>query len=188
MTTRYVKTEAGRQAIRDRAQALSRPARNLLLIIDGQRPGAEWVGLVHGSTLADLQQLVDGGLVEARGTGSAQAVAPAPAVEPSVPPLAAGTEPEPVAAEPVATVLPDETAPLPERLQAVGYRHLYDTMTAQARPLLGLIKGYRKVLEVEKCGGPDELRALAMRFIEDVRAAQGPGPAYRLTEDLCRPS
>ena len=189
MTTRYVKTETGRQAIRERAQALSRPARNLLLIIDGQRPGSEWVGLVNGSTLADLQQLIDGGMVEAARSGSS--AAPPPGTLP--PPAATPPSDEAViaaavaeaAADAPATALPDETAPLAVRLAVVSYRHLYDTMTAQARPLLGLIKGYRMVLDVEKCNGPDELRVLAQRFVEEVRAAQGPGPAYRITETLC---
>ncbi|HSW05292.1 hypothetical protein [Aquabacterium sp.] len=192
MTTRYVKTEVGRQAIRDRAQALSRPARNLLLIIDGQKPGADWVGLVNGSTLADLQQLIDGAMVEPVRSASSASSAPAPAA--AAPAPAPAPEPVPAsvpaeAAVPVAeaapVVRPDETAPLRVRLAVVGYRHLYDTMTAQARPLLGLIKGYRMVLDVEKCNGPDELRSLAARFIDEVRAAQGAGAAYRITETLC---
>lgn len=215
MSTRYVKTEAGRQAIRDRQQGLSRPARNLLLIIDGQRPGAEWVTLVQGSSEADLAQLIDGGLIEAVGGSAAApaavptAVAPAAAsaptapaastAPPSLPPAAATlppAEPAPDPAEPAAgkpakgmtALMPeDDTRPIAERLQEVGYRHLYDTMTSQARPLLGLIKGYRMVLDVEKCNGPDELRKLALRFVDEVRAAQGVGAAYRITEALCRP-
>lgn len=212
MSTRYVKTEAGRQAIRDRAQAqLSRPARNLLLIIDGQRTGAEWVGLVNGSSEADLQQLIDGGLIEpakggAGGSTSASAPAPTPAPasvagttapQPQPEPPAAGEAPaaSPRASGPVNAELDalqaslnEDTRPVPERLQTVSYRHLYDTMTSQARPLLGLIKGYRMVLDVEKCNGPEEIRRLALRFINEVRGAQGVGAAYRITEQLCRPS
>lgn len=210
MSTRYVKTEAGRQAIRDRAQAqLSRPARNLLLIIDGQRTGIEWVGLVNGSSEADLQQLLGSGLIEpaqgdAPAKGAAAPAAPVPATAPAAPappheqPDDAAQPPKPApgagAGRPVnaeldalQASLDEDTRPVPERLQSVGYRHLYDTMTSQARPLLGLIKGYRMVLDVEKCNGPDELRRLAVRFINEVRGAQGVGAAYRITEQLCRP-
>lgn len=197
MTMRYAKTEAGRQAIRDRTQVqLSRPARNLLLIIDSQKSGLDWVGLVNGSTEADLQQLIDGGLVElvSAGAGVRAAAMPVPgagsaapeAPQLSSPPQAPAEEP----AQTITIVAPgselDDPRPLTERLQTVGYRHLYDTMTAQARPLLGLIKGYRMVLEVERCSGPDELRRLAQRFIDEVRSGQGVGAAYRITEDLCR--
>jgi len=222
MTTRYVKTEAGRQAIRERQQGLSRPARNLLLIMDGQRAGAEWVTLVQGSTEADLAQLIETGLIEATAGSAASAPAPVPtpaspiaapsapsataaapaapatpAPAPSVPPVARPADPAP---EPVdmrysapapakgmtAQMPEDDTRPVTVRLQEVSYRQLYDTMTSQARPLLGLIKGYRMVLDVEKCNGPDELRRLALRFIDEVRAAQGVGAAYRITEALCK--
>lgn len=322
MTTRYAKTEAGRQAIRDRSQALSRPARNLLLIVDGRRTGREWVALVQGSSEADLAQLIEAGLIEALGGGGevlqappAVAVAQAPselpsqvaqqgpqlpshlpAPEPSLPPAqplpvppselspadssqaqapaplapVAATDPHsmpapvptapspapspssrksrsrfpsvlppmltsppeapPVLAAPPVSAAPSVSAaapasataslpaatlsatpsdlapdalvkprkgmtalmpeedlrPVPVRLQDVSYRHLYDTMTAQARPLLGLIKGYRMVLDVEKCRTAEELRRLALRFIDEVRAAQGVGAAYRVTEAMCK--
>ncbi|MBI5259335.1 MAG: hypothetical protein HY855_22730 [Burkholderiales bacterium] len=198
MTTRYVKTEAGRQAIRERAQTLSRHARNLLLIIDSQRPADEWVGLVQGSGQADLQQLLDAGLIEpaaaplstgpgrsaaARPQATASAATP-PAAQAAAAPAASGAAvPAPSDAPAGATSSP----PLAERLQAVGYRPLYDTMTAQARPMLGLIKGYRMVLEVEKCSGPDELRVLALRFVDDVRAAQGPEAAQRVIDAFFGP-
>jgi hypothetical protein len=65
VSIRYQKTEAGRQAIRERTLALTRQARNLLLIIDGSRSGAEWLGLVAGSTPDDLEQLAGQGLVVA---------------------------------------------------------------------------------------------------------------------------
>ncbi|WP_395701053.1 hypothetical protein [Aquabacterium sp.] len=200
MTTRYVKTETGRQAIRDRAQTLSRPARNLLLILDGQKPGEEWVRLVNGSTPADLQQLIDAGMIEpvasAAAATPARTAAVASAVASAV--AGAGAQAAPGAALGTAAdaaadaglpsqppVDPAAALPLAERLQSVSYRHLYDTMTAQARPLLGLIKGYRMVLDVEKCNGPEEIRALALRFVDDVLAAQGVEAARRVAQQLC---
>jgi len=49
MADRYNKTESGRREIRERSLALSRTARNLLLILDGSRSGEEWVGMVHSA-------------------------------------------------------------------------------------------------------------------------------------------
>ncbi len=63
MTQRYLKTDAGREAIRTRSLTLSRPARNLLLIIDDSRSGADWLALVANATEADLAQLLAAGLV-----------------------------------------------------------------------------------------------------------------------------
>ena len=151
MSGRYVKTELGRGAIRDRAQALSRPARNLLLIIDGSRLGSDWVALVHGSSDADLQQLLGSGLI----------------AEVSAPGSVAS------AAQPTGAHGPT----LAEVLQTMGYRQLYDLLTAQARARLGLIKGYRMILEIERCSGPEEIRALTLRFVEQLREVQGDAAA-----------
>lgn len=63
----YAKTEAGLLEIRDRTLELSRPARNLLLVIDERRPGADWVQWVHGAAAGDLKALEAAGLIEPRG-------------------------------------------------------------------------------------------------------------------------
>jgi hypothetical protein len=63
---RFAKTDAGRTEIRNRALPLSRPARNLLLIIDASRTATEWLGLVQGCGPAELQALIDAGLVAPR--------------------------------------------------------------------------------------------------------------------------
>jgi hypothetical protein len=148
MVDRFAKTEDGRREIRERKSSLSRAARNLLLIVDASKPAADWLAMVFGSTPADLQQLLDAGLIAA----------------------AAGDAPG--------------APPLPQALQALGYRELYELLTQQARPRLGLIKGYKMVLEVEKCSGPDELRALALRFVELVREVQGEAEAQALRRQL----
>ncbi len=160
MTARYLKTDAGREAIHARVHALTRPARNLLLVIDGSKSGSDWVALVGGSTEADLQQLLQSGFITESGRGSAaQASAPVAAARPRGPALE-------------------------EALQALGYRALYDRLTKEARSRLGLIKGYRTVLEIEKCAGAEDIRKLALRFVEDVRAAQGDDAARMLARDL----
>ena len=169
MSVRYVKTDAGREAIRSRDAALSRPARNLLLIIDSSRSGDEWLGLVGNATASDLAQLVQAGYVsEAVVVARPVAAAAAAAAGASVPTRDPGTR----------------AAVVEAALQALSYRELYDRLTAEARARLGLIKGYRTVLEIEKCAGADEIRQLALRFVEDVRAAQGDDAAREFCRSL----
>lgn len=153
---RFRKTEAGRAEIRERKQALSRPARNLLVIIDDSRTGDEWLGLVAGATAADLQALADAGFVQAAASAEPVAAPPPPAPEP----------------EAAATV------------DSASFRALYDYLTAQARPRLGLIKGYRAVLDIERSTDVAALRRYAEHFIEQVRAAQGDDAAAGVAREL----
>ncbi|NRF66336.1 hypothetical protein HLB44_05000 [Aquincola sp. S2] len=167
MDARYLKTDVGRAALRERTPDLPRVARTLLLIIDGSRSGVEWLGLVAGSTAETLQLLVERGLIAA---GAA----------PAAPSAAAARAASAVPAPP-ADALSSGPA-LAELLATMNYRDLYDEMTSQARPLLGLVAGYRVVLDIEKCNGTDELRVLANRFIEMVRKEKGAEAA----EAFCR--
>jgi hypothetical protein len=64
MGSRFSKTDAGREEIRNRTRKLSRTARNLLLILDESRPAENWLQLVHGASADDLRQLVEAGLVQ----------------------------------------------------------------------------------------------------------------------------
>src|SRR5215831_4723928 len=75
----YVRTEAGRAEIRAKALPLSRPARNLLLVLDGSCSGAQWVAKVQGCTADDLEQLIDARLVAATAPSAPAQAAPAPA-------------------------------------------------------------------------------------------------------------
>ena len=155
LAVRLAKTDAGRTEIQRKSLPLSRPARNLLLIIDGGRPVQEWIALVHGATPADLQELLRAGLVADHAT-----LAPPPA-----PPRMS----------------------LAQALETKSYRTLYDRITAEARPRLGLIRGYKLVLEVERCAGPAEIRQLALRFVEQVRVTQGDAAALALAQVLLAP-
>jgi len=158
LSGRYAKTDAGRAEITGKAQPLSRPARNLLLIIDASRTAEAWLGLVQGATPADLAALVQGGLV----TSSA---APAAAAQAAAAPRLS----------------------LAQALETKGYKVLYDRITAEARPRLGLIKGYKLILDVERSGGPVEIRQLALRFVEQVRTTQGDAAAMALAQALLAP-
>jgi hypothetical protein len=133
---RWQKTDSGRAEIRQRALALTRTARNLLLILDASKPADDWIALVNGATPTDFAGLADQGLVEP--VGGAPAAVPA--------------------AEPGAF---DE---LRSALMALDYESLYNLLTAQVREQMGLIKGYRMALEIERCAGLPELQALALRL------------------------
>jgi hypothetical protein len=58
-------------------------------------------------------------------------------------------------------------------LSPLDYPQLYGFLTRHAKQYLGLIKGYRMVLEVERCGDLAALRALGQRFVAEVSQAQG---------------
>jgi hypothetical protein len=176
MDARYVKTEAGRAEMKERRLALPRQARLLLVIIDASKTSADWVAAVHGSSDADIERLLAAGLIEPHaGAARAGAAASAPvaaaveAAEPAPPGRPVAREPS----KPSPNMPALSDAALAELVQSLSYRQLYDLLTAQARPRLGLISGYRMVLDVERCNGADEVRALALRFVEAVRQAQG---------------
>ena len=59
----YVRTDAGKAEIRSQTLKMSRPARNLLMVIDGSCSGDAWLGKVNGSTPADLEVLIAARLV-----------------------------------------------------------------------------------------------------------------------------
>jgi hypothetical protein len=67
----YVRTEAGKAEIRAHNIKLSRPARNLLMVIDASCNGDQWITKVNGSTPADLDVLLAAKLIAPQGGGVA---------------------------------------------------------------------------------------------------------------------
>jgi hypothetical protein len=132
----YVKTDAGRAEIKTRSLSMSRSVRNLLLMIDGGKTGAQWQGLVQGIEVADFEYLLAQGLI----------VDASPRV--------------------VDISVAQDISPL-------DYEQLYGFLTRHAKQYLGLMKGYKMVLDVERCGDLAALRELAQRFVADVSQAQG---------------
>ena len=169
MDQRYGKTEAGRREIKERSPALSRTARNLLLILDTTRTGVEWVGLVQGASLADLQTLIDSGLI---GPTQAQAPVAAGAPAPGAPRRASSGNTVPGA-------LP---ASLP--VSNLPYDQLYGSLNALVKEQLGLIKGYRFSLKVEQASNVAELTLVALSLIEEVRQAKGQDAAQMVYRAL----
>ena len=151
----FSKTEAGRLELRSRAHELSRTARNLLFVLDQSRSAREWLGMVQGATQDDLQALVRFGLIEsAQAARSGPKTAPSPLVPPQAP------------------------------VTPLTYSVLYERLTASGKQHLGLMKGYKFVLEVERCAGIDELEALARRFIAEVKQTQGAAIAAQIHRQL----
>jgi len=69
-------------------------------------------------------------------------------------------------------------------IATLDYDQLYGLLTSQAKERLGLLRGFKMVLEVEKCSNVAELQALAVRFVGMVREAQGDGAARKMQSAL----
>jgi len=178
MSIRYVRTPAGQAEIQARTLQLGRPVRNLLLVINDTRTIDDWLVQVHGVSADDVALLRAEGLIaEAHAVSS-----PAGAARPGKP----ADMRESVTK--AATVAP-ASAPTGsgdwERTQQVireaGYNALYDALTSVGKAKLGLVRGYRFMLEVEKCSGPDELRQMAIKFADQLRAEHGMAAVGELT-------
>ncbi|MFO1338411.1 MAG: hypothetical protein U1F53_09260 [Burkholderiaceae bacterium] len=190
MSSRYVRTPAGQAEIQARARNLSRPVRNLLLVINDSRTIEEWIAGVHGVTPDDVAMLRAEGLIAQ--VGGAVAAAPAAPAKPVAAKPAdlremaagkAGTAPARATAVDLEVEVEDDVDWQRTRqvIAAASYHALYDALNSVAKAKLGLVRGYRFTLEVEKCSGPDELRKLAMKFAEQLRAEHGMASVGELT-------
>jgi hypothetical protein len=177
MPTRFEKTEAGQREIRDRANGLPRTARTLLVLTDGVRTELELLAMVNGSTPADLSLLLGIGLI-APIPADAYPVRPA-ATAPQTGSGEAGPG-KPRGQQRAAAEAPP--AAVPE--SGLSYSELYDGLNALAKEQLGLFKGYRFSLEVEKASGVEELRQVARQFVVEVRKAKGEAAAQMVQRAL----
>ena len=160
----YQKTDAGRAEMKVRQLINARATRNLLLVIDPSKSARQWLGLVQGSTEADVRQLLELGLIQPMGA------MPAAAADEAGSAFAPAFAAAPGAATPgAATPTASAAAGVPQ----LDYEQLYAYLTRHAKQYLGLMKGYKVVLEVERCSGLQELQDYARRFVEMVREAQG---------------
>ena len=170
MAMRFEKTEQGHREIRDRSHGLVRTARMMLVLSDGQRTGDELLAMVNGATAADLALLLDHGLIIAVG-----AFGPG------------GDARSDRDTEDALRQFSDTAAAEAAREDAAGglsYAELYDSLNALAKEQLGLFKGYRFSLEIEKANGIDEMREVAQRFVLEVRKAKGESAAQMVRRAL----
>jgi hypothetical protein len=156
------RTDRGRAVLQDRAVPLSRAARNLLLLLDPAQAAGHWLSLVRGSSDADLQTLLGAGLVAAV-------------------PLAAPVAVVDVAGVPVPRFTPALSL---HRLDQLDYSTLSARLTAQARPRLGLVQGFRAVLDIERASDAAALREVAHKLVAQVQASQGDAAAQDLSQAL----
>ncbi|MDL5031007.1 hypothetical protein QRD43_03730 [Pelomonas sp. APW6] len=166
----YQKTDAGRAEMKVRQLVNARATRNLLLVIDASKSARQWLGLVQGSTEADVQQLLQLGMIQAVGHAPAAHPAGTEAASPFAPAFGgapAAPAPAPASAPAASAAAPGGDVP------QLDYEQLYAYLTRHAKQYLGLMKGYKVVLEVERCSGLPELQDYARRFVEMVREAQG---------------
>lgn len=181
MPTRYVRTPAGQAEIQGRTRQLSRPVRNLLLVINDTRSIEEWIAGVHGVTPDDVAMLVAEGLIAVVG-GASAAVAPPAAAKPGKPKPSDMRETAGKAAPAAATEASDgDWVRTQHVIRHAGYTALYDALNSIGKAKLGLVRGYRFALEVEKCSGVEQLRPLALKFAEQLRAEHGMAAVGELT-------
>ena len=152
VSAHYVRTAAGQAEIGARALGLSRAARNLLLVINASKTAQEWLQALQGVSTEDLAYLLELGLLA-----------------PDATPSALTANPEQMAWQ-----------ALNKRINAATYDQLYTALTAQAKAQLGVMKGYRMVLELEKADGAAALRKVALQFAEEIKASQGMGALQEL--------
>lgn len=145
------KTAAGKRELQDRKFALKRSARTLLVLADGLRTLDELMTLVRGSEPSDVEDLRSAGLVTVTETGL---------------PGSRRTDAVTATAQP-------RQADAPQSSAVMGYEELYGALNLMCRDYLGLIKGYRFSMEIEKASGIDELTEVARRFANEVEQTKG---------------
>lgn len=170
MSSRFVRTPAGQAEIQARVFKLSRPVRNLLLVINDSRSIDDWLVQVHGITADDVAMLRAEGLIAEVGA----AAAPKPVARPG--------DLREAAAKPTPAAAPDvDWDRTLQVIRGAPYNALYDALNSVGKAKLGLVRGYRFALDVEKCSGPEELRVLALKFVEQLRAEHGMASVGELT-------
>lgn len=150
------KTPAGHHEIRARSLSLARPARTLLVLADGSRGREQLLKMVQGASPDDLAALIQAGLLTD--------VADEPGTREELPAMAA------------AVSGPAETG--------LTYHELYDSLNALCKEQLGLFKGLRYSLEIEKADGVVGLREVAQRFVADVQKTNGDTAAQMVRRAL----
>jgi len=163
----WVKTDAGRAEMQNRALVKERARRNLLLLIDGQKSEEMLLANLAGITAADFQELRKLDLI-APAAGAVTVGNPARAVtadssRPTVP------QPLPSAAAPGGTPL--------------DYSQFTSALTQLISANLGL-RGFTLTLAVDKASTIEELREVAQRVLEQIRERKGEAVAAEARKTL----
>jgi len=166
--------------MRTRALQLAGALRNVLLLVDAHRTGAQLKELISGGNAPPdaLELLATMGVIEVT-TAVAAAEAPPPAALPPgksiIPPPKEMPllEPEPAPAAPASARTADEDA------ASQRFNQLYTLMNELVSDYLGL-RGYFMQLKIEKCSNAEELLALQGELGQALAKAPGKEVATEL--------
>ena len=158
----WVKTDAGRAEMQNRALVKERARRNLLLLIDGAKSEEMLLANLAGITAADFQEL-----------RKLDLIAPA---------AGAVTVGNPARATP-STEASRPTVPLPLDVKSLDYSAFTAALTKLISTHLGL-RGFTLTLAVDKASTIEELRDVAQRVIEQVRERKGEAAASEARKTL----
>jgi hypothetical protein len=157
----WVKTDAGRAEMQNRALVKERARRNLLLLIDGAKSEEMLLANLAGITAADFQELRKLDLIApASGAVTVGNSARAGSSEASRP-----------------------TVPLPLDVKSLDYSAFTAALTKLISAQLGL-RGFTLTLAVDKASTIEELRDVAQRVIEQVRERKGEAAASEARKTL----
>ena len=157
----WVKTDAGRAEMQNRALVKERARRNLLLLIDGAKSEEMLLANLAGITAADFQELRKLDLI----APASGAVTVGNAARPG----------SPEAARP--------TVPLPLDGKSLDYSAFTAALTKLISTHLGL-RGFTLTLAVDKASTIEELRDVAQRVLEQVRERKGEAVASEARKTL----
>lgn len=157
----WVKTDAGRAEMQNRALVKERARRNLLLLIDGAKSEEMLLANLAGITAADFQELRKLDLI-APAAGAVTVGNPSRAASPE-------------ASRP--------TVPLPLDSKSLDYSAFTAALTKLISAQLGL-RGFTLTLAVDKASTIEELRDVAQRVIEQVRERKGEAAAIEARKTL----
>jgi hypothetical protein len=150
----WTKTDAGRTEIRTRRLVNDRAQRNLLLLIDGNKPDVELLQNVKGVSAADFDSLQALGLIESATVG----------IKPST------------------TSAPADDLPAPQRAP-LGYAEFTAALTQLISSELGL-RGFPLTLAVDKASTTEELTEVATKVIKQIRDRKGLPSAVKASQVL----
>ena len=157
----WVKTDAGRAEMQNRALVKERARRNLLLLIDGVKSEEMLLANLAGITASDFQEL-----------RKLDLIAPASGA------VTMGT---PARATAFETTRP--TMPMPLETKALDYSEFTAALTKLISSQLGL-RGFTLTLAVDKASTIEELRDVAQRVIEQIRDRKGEAAAAEAKRTL----
>ncbi|VTU38120.1 hypothetical protein H4CHR_04343 [Variovorax sp. PBS-H4] len=170
-----VKTDAGQQVFKDRSVRLTPRQRSAFILFDGKRSVSEVLEAGMGIARADIDQMVELGLLGRVGSSADAANAGTVATPLSSTPVSAPVDGNPSGSQPEVSVLPAEPI---ERSKQQRYKDAY-LIATQLTGSLGL-RGFRLNLSVEGSSTYDDLLALAPK----IRNAVGPDKAAKLDRAL----